>query len=119
VLRKGVHVDNGDLLTADDVKFSFDRYRGASTKMLKDEVRQVQVVDPYRVRFHLKEPWPDFLVFYATPATGAAWIVPVKYVEKVGDEGFKKAPVGAGPYRFVSVTPGGRPGHQTWAKESP
>ena len=39
-------------------------------------------------------------------ATGAAWIVPKKYVEKVGDEGFKKAPVGAGPYKFVSFTPG-------------
>ena len=106
VLRKGVRFHNGELLTADDVKFSFERYRGASAKLLKDRVRQVQVVDPHHVRFHLKEPWPDFLVFYATPATGAAWIVPAKYVEKVGDEGFKKAPVGAGPYRFVSFTPG-------------
>src|SRR5438128_691329 len=43
--------------------------------------------------------------FYAT-ATGASWIVPRKYVEKVGDEGFKKAPIGAGPYRFVSFAPG-------------
>jgi peptide/nickel transport system substrate-binding protein len=34
------------------------------------------------------------------------WIVPKKYVEKVGDEGFKKAPIGAGPYKFVSFTPG-------------
>src|SRR5207245_4439723 len=41
-----------------------------------------------------------------TPATGAAWIVPRKYVEKVGEDGFKKAPVGAGPYKFVSFTPG-------------
>jgi len=106
VLRKGVRFHNGDLLTADDVKFSFERYRGASVKMLRDKVRQVQAVDPQRVRFLLREPWPDFLVFYATPATGAAWIVPAKYVEKVGDEGFKKAPVGAGPYRFVSFTPG-------------
>src|SRR5262245_57884250 len=106
VLRKGVRFHNGDLLTADDVKFSFERYRGASAKTLKDKVRQVEVVDALRVRFHLKEPWPDFLVFYATPATGAAWIVPAKYLEKVGDDGFKKAPVGAGPYRFVSFTPG-------------
>ena len=37
---------------------------------------------------------------------GAGWIVPKKYVEKVGDEGFKKAPIGAGPYKFVSFTPG-------------
>jgi len=106
VLRQGVRFHNGDRLTADDVKFSFERYRGVSAKLLKEKVRQVQVVDPHRVRFQLKEPWPDFLVFYATPATGAAWIVPSKYVERVGDEGFKKAPVGAGPYRFVSFTPG-------------
>jgi peptide/nickel transport system substrate-binding protein len=106
VLRQGVRFHNGDLLTADDVKFSFERYRGVSAKVFKERVRQVQVVDPHRVRFQLKEPWPDFLTFYATPATGAAWIVPRKYVEKVGDEGFKKAPVGAGPYRFVSFTPG-------------
>ena len=32
--------------------------------------------------------------------------MPKKYVEKVGDEGFKKAPAGAGPYKFVSFTPG-------------
>ena len=106
VLRRGVKFHNGDPVTADDVKFSFERYRGVSAKILKDKVRQVQVVDPQHVRFQLKEPWPDFLTFYATPATGAAWIVPRRYVEKVGDEGFKKAPVGAGPYRFVSFTPG-------------
>ena len=106
VLRKGVRFHNGDVLTADDVKFSFDRYRGVSSKLFKDKVQQVQVVDPHRVRFQLREPWPDFLTFYATPATGASWIVPKKYVEKVGDDGFKKAPIGAGPYRFVSFTPG-------------
>jgi peptide/nickel transport system substrate-binding protein len=106
VLRPGVRFHNGDPVTADDVKFSFERYRGVSSKLLKERVRQVHVVDPLRVRFQLKDPWPDFLVFYATPATGAAWIVPRKYVEKVGDEGFKKTPIGAGPYRFVSFTPG-------------
>src|SRR5438309_9622542 len=46
------------------------------------------------------------MAFYVTPATGAAWIVPRKYVEKVGEEGFKKSPVGAGPYKFASFTPG-------------
>ena len=66
----------------------------------------VDVVDRQRVRFRLKEPWPDFMAFYGTPATGAGWIVPRKYLEKVGDEGFKKAPIGAGPYKFVSFNPG-------------
>jgi peptide/nickel transport system substrate-binding protein len=106
VLRKNVKFHNGDPVTAEDVKFSFDRYKGAAAKLLHDRVREVQIVDPGRVRFHLKEPWPDFMTFYGTSATGAAWIVPKKYVEKVGDDGFKKAPIGAGPYRVVSFTPG-------------
>ena len=106
VLRKNVRFHNGDVLHADDVKFSFERYRGTSAGLLKQRVAAVEVVDPLRVRFRLKEPWPDFMTFYATPATGAGWIVPKKYVERVGDEVFKKAPVGAGPYKFVSFNPG-------------
>jgi len=57
------------------------------------------------VRFKLKQPWPDFLTFYVE-ATGAGWIVPKTYVERLGDEAYKKAPIAAGPYRFVSFTPG-------------
>jgi hypothetical protein len=34
-------------------------------------VREVQIVDPGRVRFLLKEPWPDFMTFYGTSATGS------------------------------------------------
>jgi peptide/nickel transport system substrate-binding protein len=66
----------------------------------------VEIVDPYRVRFLLNAPWPDFLAFYATPATGAAWIVPKKYIERAGEDGFKRQPVGLGPYRFVRMDPG-------------
>jgi len=106
VLRKNAKFHNGDPVTADDVKFSFERYKGAAAKLLKDRVRDVEVVDAGRVRFHLREAWPDFMTFYGTSATGAAWIVPRKYVEKVGDDGFKKAPIGAGPYRVVSFNPG-------------
>src|SRR2546428_312164 len=106
VMRKGARFHNGEPVTAADVKFSFERYKGSGAKILKERVREVQVVDPGRVRFQLKEPWPDFMAFYGTTATGAAWIVPKAYVEKVGDDGFKKAPIGAGPYRFVSFNPG-------------
>jgi peptide/nickel transport system substrate-binding protein len=53
----------------------------------------VEIVDPHRVRSRLKRPWLDFMTFYDTPATGAAWIVPKKYVEKVGDDGFNRVPV--------------------------
>jgi peptide/nickel transport system substrate-binding protein len=106
VLRRGVVFHNGDPLTAEDVKFSFERYRGAASKLFKDKVAAVEVVDPLRVRFRLKEPWPDFMAFYGTPATGAGWIVPKAYLQKVGDEGFKKAPIGVGPYKLVSFSPG-------------
>ena len=105
-LREGLKFHNGDPFTADDVKFSFQRYRGVSAKLLHERVKSVDIVDPYRVRFVLHTPWPDFLVFYATPATGAAWIVPKKYIEKVGEDGFRRQPVGLGPYRFASMSPG-------------
>ena len=105
VLRKGAKFHNGEPVTAEDVKYSFERYRGTSSKAIKDRVAAVETPDPQRIRFKLKQPWPDFLTFYAS-ATGAGWIVPKKYVEKVGEEGYKKAPVGAGPYKFVSFTPG-------------
>ena len=106
LLRNGVRFHNGDPLTAEDVKFSFERYKGAFGDLLKDRVKEVRVVDARRVQFRLKEPWPDFLTFYGTTATSAGWIVPKKYVEKVGEEGFKKAPIGAGPYRVINVVPG-------------
>jgi len=103
-LREGLKFHNGDPFTAEDVKFSFQRYK--SGKALKEKEREAAVVDPYRVRFHLHEPFPDFMAFYGTLATGAGWVVPKKYVEKVGDDGFKKQPIGLGPYRFVSHQPG-------------
>jgi len=106
VLRHAVKFHNGDLVSADDVKFSFERYRGAAAKLMKEKVAAVEIVDPHRVRFRLKEPWPDFMTYYGSLTTGAGWIVPKKYLEKVGDDGFKKLPVGAGPYRFVSFNPG-------------
>jgi len=106
VLRKGARFHNGEPVTAEDVKFSFERYRGAAAALFKERVREVQVVDPGRVRIHLKDPWPDFMTFYGTSASGAAWIVPKKYFEKVGEDGYRKAPLGAGPYKFVSFQPG-------------
>ncbi len=105
VLRDGVKFHNGDPVTAEDVKFSFERYRGTSAKALHDRMAGVETPDARHVRFKLKQPWPDFLTFYVS-ATGAGWIVPKKYVERVGEDGFKRAPVGAGPYKFVSFTPG-------------
>ena len=105
-LRRGLKFHNGEPVTAEDVQFSFERYKGTGAKDLKSHVARVEVVDALTIRFHLKEPWPDFMTFYGTTATAAGLVVPKKYVTQVGDEGFRKHPIGAGPYKFVSHTPG-------------
>ena len=105
VLRPGLTFHNGDPLTSDDVKFTYERYKGTSAALLRERIGSLETPDPRRVVIKLKEVWPDFLLFY-TGATGANWIVPRKYIEKVGDAGFRKAPVGAGPYKFVSYDAG-------------
>jgi peptide/nickel transport system substrate-binding protein len=104
-VRQGAKFHNGAPVTAEDVRFSFERYRGTSAGLMKERVAAIETPDERTVRFVLKKPWPDFVTFYAS-ASGAGWVVPKKYVQEVGEEGFKKAPVGAGPYKFVSFTPG-------------
>ncbi|MGH7247651.1 MAG: ABC transporter substrate-binding protein, partial [Pseudomonadota bacterium] len=70
VLRDGAKFHNGEPVTSEDVKFSFERYRGTSHDLMKDRVASIETPDPRHVRFKLKNPWPDFLTFYAT-ASGA------------------------------------------------
>jgi peptide/nickel transport system substrate-binding protein len=105
-LRPNLKFHNGDPLTADAVKFSFERYKGAGATTIRERVDSVEIVDPRTVRFHLREPWPDFMTFYGTTASAVGIVLPKKYIEQIGDDGFKKHPIGAGPYKFVSNTPG-------------
>src|SRR5215831_13857297 len=105
-LRQGLKFHNGDAVTSEDVKFSFERYRGAGAGELNARVRNVEIIDPLTVLFVLKEPWPDFMTFYGTTATAAGIVVPKRYLTQVGDEGFRKQPIGVGPYKFVRHTPG-------------
>lgn len=105
-LRPNLKFHNGDPLTTEDVKFSFDRYSGAAAKTLHEHVKQVEIVDPRVVRFHMDAPWPDFMTFFGTTASGAGIVLPKKYLTEVGDDGFKKHPIGVGPYKFVSTKPG-------------
>ena len=105
-LRPNLTFHNGDKLTTEDVKFSFDRYQGAGATELKEKVARVEIVDPRTIRFHLKEIWPDFMSMYGSTATAAGLVVPKNYIEKVGEDGFKQKPIGAGPYKFVSTKPG-------------
>ena len=100
-LRPGVKFHNGDPVTPEDVKYTFEKYRGANAKILKDKVDRIETPDAQTVRFVFKEPFLDFLILYGSPASGAGWIVPKKYYEEVGPDAFKQKPIGAGPYKFV------------------
>ena len=81
-LRQGVKFHNGDELTAEDVKFSFDRLRakdfGYSYGSQVETIGSVDVVDPHTVRFKLSQPTGPFLVYMAFPGSS---IVPKKLVE--------------------------------------
>jgi peptide/nickel transport system substrate-binding protein len=105
-LRPGLKFHNGDPCTTEDVQFSFERYKGVGARELQSKVKSVEIVDARTIRFHMHEPWPDFMTFYGTTATAAGIVVPKKYLQQVGDDGFKKHPIGLGPYKFVSHTPG-------------
>lgn len=81
-LRAGVTFHNGDPLTADDVKFTFDRLRapdsGYSYKSQIETIASVDVVDPLTVKFTLTVPTGPFLTYMAFPGSS---IVPKKLVE--------------------------------------
>ena len=102
-LREGLKFHNGDPFTADDVKFSFHRAKGSKT--LHEKVKEVTVVGPARVRFQLHDPWPDFMTYYGTMVWGG--VDRAQEVRRAGrGRRLQAAPVGLGPYKFVSHTPG-------------
>ena len=75
--------------------------------MLHEQTQGVEIVDDRTVRFHFKEPFLDFPILLGTGnVCGAGWVVPAKYYEKVGQDGFLQKPIGAGPYKLVSQQPG-------------
>jgi len=103
-LRPGVTFHNGDELTAEDVKFSFDRLRakdsGYSYGSQVETIESVDVVDKQTVRFRLSRRTGPFLVYMAFPGSS---IVPKKLVESGHD--LNAHPVGSGPFKFVSYEP--------------
>ena len=105
-LREGITFHNGDLVMPEDVKFTFENYRGANAKILKDKTERIETPDARTVKFVFKEPFLDFPILYGTPASGAGWVVPKKYYEQVGPDGFKQNPIGAGPYKLVRQVAG-------------
>lgn len=107
-LRKGAKFHNGDPVTAEDVVYSFWRYKANQAKFIHDKTAKVEALNPLLVRIQFKEPFADFLEYFVPGVSSIGWVVPKKYVEKVGDAGFKKNPIGAGPYKFVEFVTGVR-----------
>jgi peptide/nickel transport system substrate-binding protein len=101
-LKEGIKFHNGDPLTAEDVKFSFETHMRPELRQVlgfayRDRIKNIEVLGPYKVRFNLKMPAPD--LWKRLWWNGA--IMPKKYREKVGDAGFADKPIGSGPFKWV------------------
>lgn len=106
-LRDGVTFHNGEPLTAEDVKFSFDRLLAPDSEYVRaqgyfDTIQSIEVIDPLTVRFETAAPDP---VLERRLASKGAHIVPMDYFQEVGAEGFNFEPVGSGPYRVTEYRP--------------
>lgn len=102
ILREGVTFHNGDPFTAEDVKFTLDRVRASDSKHayrkpFQDAIKDIVVLAPNKVRFVLTGPWPGYFTGVRNATVGMA---PKSYYEKVGPEGFQKAPIGTGPFKL-------------------
>ncbi len=106
-LRKGIKFQNGEALTADDVKFSFERYIGPDSlkkDSLKNVFKQVEVVNDYTVRIHLSKPNPYFLnSLYGGSYFNYFLIMPKDYIQQNGAAYYAQHPIGSGPYKVVSA----------------
>ena len=104
-LRHGVKFHNGDPFTSADVKFSLERTYDPNAKTMVATVfttiDKIDTPDPYTVVIHTKKPDP---LLAARLAFYGGQIVPKKYLESAGNDGFNAKPVGTGPVRFVSWT---------------
>src|SRR5438477_5784289 len=106
-LRKGLKFHNGEPVTPQDVKFSYENYRGAKADVFKKKTDRIEIVDDRTIRFVFKEPFLDFATLFGTANVAApGWVVPEKYYKQVGADGFKQKPIGAGPYKLLHLEPG-------------
>lgn len=101
-IREGVLFHNGQELTAEDVKFSLDRIVNDETLIWHDTYSAIERIDVLgRYELAIVTKFPDPVLLSRISRIGSA-IVPRTYIEQVGWNGFATAPIGTGPYKFVS-----------------
>jgi peptide/nickel transport system substrate-binding protein len=105
-LRRGVKFQNGDEVTAEDVKFTLERLGSPQDlttygRTIAGNIEAVTVLDPYTVQVRLKQPGTTLLYLLSPLADVSNLVVPKRYFDSVGDEGFAQTPMGSGPYKFV------------------
>jgi peptide/nickel transport system substrate-binding protein len=113
-LRPGLRFHDGHPLTTADVKWTYENFKGAYAKRFHDKIEHIQVVDDRTIVFHFKEPFIEFMDLYNGGVSGIGWIVPKHYYEKVGRDGFKARPIGAGPFKLVSQEAGVQMVFEAW-----
>lgn len=105
-LRRGVKFHNGDNFTAEDVKFTLERVvkegaldgKTSPRKSMLGPLSGVKIIDDHTVQIETKRPWPSLPLMLTVQE-----IIPQKYLLAMGSEGFKNAPIGTGPFRFVRL----------------
>jgi len=105
-LRPGLRFHDGQPLTTADVKWTYENFKGAYASLFHEKLDHIQIVDDRTIVFHFKEPFIDFMDLYNGGVSGIGWIIPKHYYERVGRDGFKAQPIGAGPYKLVSQQAG-------------
>ncbi len=108
-LRAGLKFHDGSPITPEDVKWSYEHYSGASATALHEKTHAIDIVNDRTVKFSFTEPFLEFPILMGTGnVCGAGWVVPAKYYQKVGKDGFVQKPIGAGPYKLASQEPGSK-----------
>jgi peptide/nickel transport system substrate-binding protein len=113
-LRAGLKFQDGTPLTTEDVKWTYENFKGAYAKIFRDKTANIKIVDDRTIIFNFKEPFLDFLTLYNGGVSGIGWIVPRKYYEQAGSDGFKTKPIGAGPFKLVSQQAGSQMVFEAW-----
>jgi peptide/nickel transport system substrate-binding protein len=113
-LRAGLKFQDGTPLTTADVKWTYENFKGAYAKLFHDKLDNIKIVDDRTIVFSFKEPFLDFMALYNGGVSGIGWVVPHKYYQQVGVDGFKTKPIGAGPYKLVSQQAGQQMVFEAW-----